>query len=207
MSHHESIAFRLTMVAQLLAMGVVRAYFGAPRAEKPAEATLARQAESRWLTVTLGVIALLHFGAILAYLADPPLLRWSAFEVAAPVRWLGILISCLGVVGEIWAAVSLGASYSPLLRVAEERTVITAGPYRWIRHPLYAFWLPAVAGWGVAAGNWFILVSGAVLILILMILRVPREEAMMLEGFGEAYSLYMTRTGRFVPRLRSVQGK
>jgi len=203
----EGIAFRLIIVVQLLAMGVVRAYFGAPRAEKPNEATPARRAESRWLTVTLGVIALLHFGAIIAYLTHPPLLQWSAFEVAVPVRWLGILISYLCVAGEIWAAVSLGASYSPALRVAEERTVVTAGPYRWIRHPLYAFWLPAMAGWGVAAGNWSILVSGTVLILILMILRVPREEAMMLEGFGEAYSLYMTRTGRFVPRLRSVQGK
>ena len=204
---HEGIAFRLIIVVQLLAMGVVRAYFGALRAAKPADAPPARRAESRWLTVTLGVIALLHFGAILAYLANPRLLRWSAFEVAVPVRWLGILISCLGVAGEIWAAVSLGASYSPLLRVAEERAVITAGPYRWIRHPLYAFWLPAMAGWGVAAGNWFILVSGAVLILILMILRAPREEAMMVEGFGEAYRLYMTRTGPFVPRLRSVPGK
>jgi protein-S-isoprenylcysteine O-methyltransferase Ste14 len=204
---HEGIAFRLIIVVQLLAMGVVRLYVGAPRAEKPAEATPTRRAESRWLTVTLGVIALLHFGTIVAYLANPPLLGWSAFEVAVPIRWLGILISCLGVAGEIWAAVSLGASYSPLLRVAEKRAVITAGPYRWIRHPLYAFWLPAMAGWGVAAGNWLILLSGAVLVLILMILRVPREEAMMLEGFGEAYRQYMTRTGRFVPRLRSVQGK
>src|SRR5215472_10273050 len=101
-------------------MGVVRAYFGGPRAEKRNEATPARRAESWWLTVTLGVIALLHFGAIIAYLTHPPLLQWSAFEVAVPVRWLGILISCLGVAGEIWAAVSLGASYSPALRVAEE---------------------------------------------------------------------------------------
>jgi protein-S-isoprenylcysteine O-methyltransferase Ste14 len=108
------------------------------------------------------------------------------------------------VAGEIWAAVSLGASYSPLLRVAEEQAVITAGPYRWIRNPQCAFWLPAMAGWGIAARNWSILISGGVLIVIVIILRVPQEEAMMLEGFGEAYSLYMTRTGRFVPRLRSV---
>ena len=108
----------------------------------------------------------------------------------------------LGAAGEIWAAVALGPSYSPVLRVAEERRVVTAGPYRWVRHPLYAFWLPTMGGWGVAAGNWFILVTGAVLILVLTIVRVPREEAMRLEGFGETYRRYMTRTGRFVPRLR-----
>jgi protein-S-isoprenylcysteine O-methyltransferase Ste14 len=118
-----------------------------------------------------------------------------------PIRWVAILIGCLGTAGEIWAAVSLGASYSPLLRVAEERVVVTAGPYRWIRHPLYAFWIPVMTGWGLAARNWFILVSGTVLILVLIVVRVPREEAMMVEGFGESYRQYMSRTGRFVPRL------
>jgi hypothetical protein len=102
---HEGIAFRLIIVVQLLAMGAVRAYFGAPRAEKPVEPPVTQRAEFRWFTVTLGGIALLHFGAIVAYLANPPLLGWSAFEVAVPIRWLGILISCLGVGGEIWAAV------------------------------------------------------------------------------------------------------
>jgi protein-S-isoprenylcysteine O-methyltransferase Ste14 len=72
---------------------------------------------------------------------------------------------------------------------------------------LYAFGLPMMVGWGVAAGNWFIIASGTVLILILMIVRVPQEETMMLEGFGELYRRYMTRTGRFVPRLWSARSK
>jgi protein-S-isoprenylcysteine O-methyltransferase Ste14 len=191
----EDIPFRLIIIGQFVAMGMVRAYFGAPRSEV-AQGTQARHVESPWLAVTLSVTALLHFGAILTYLASPPLLGWSLFEVAVPIQWIGILISCLGVAGEIWAAVALGPSYSPMLQVAGERLVVTAGPYRWIRHPLYAFWLPTMGGWGVAAGNWFILVSGTVLILVLMIIRVPREEAMMLEGFGETYRQYMTGTGR-----------
>lgn len=65
--------------------------------------------------------------------------------------------------GEIWAAVSLGASYSPLLRLSSRHTLVIAGPYRWIRHPLYAFWIPVMVGWALAAGNWLILVSGSVL--------------------------------------------
>ena len=115
-------------------MGAVRAHFGARHSEEPAQASAPRPGEPAWLTATLAAIASLHFGAILAYLAHPPLLAWSAFEVGAPARWSGI--GGLGAAGEIWAAVSLGTSYSPRLRVAEERTVVTAGPYRWIRHPL-----------------------------------------------------------------------
>jgi protein-S-isoprenylcysteine O-methyltransferase Ste14 len=160
----DEIPFRMIIAAQLMTMAWVRAHFGAPRGKESA----AHRAESAWLTATLGILALLNFGAIFAYLVNPQLLRWSGFLVAAPIRWIAILASCLGAAGEIWAAVSLGASYSPLLRVAEERVVVTAGPYRWIRHPLYAFALPLMTGWAVAAGSWFILVTATVLILVLM---------------------------------------
>jgi protein-S-isoprenylcysteine O-methyltransferase Ste14 len=132
MIDRDDIPFRIIIAAQLMAMAWVRARFGALRGEQSAT----RRAESACLTATLGMLALLNFGATFAYLVNPQLLRWSAFLVAAPIRWLAILTSCLGAAGEIWAAVSLGASYSPLLRVAEERVVVTAGPYRWIRHPL-----------------------------------------------------------------------
>jgi protein-S-isoprenylcysteine O-methyltransferase Ste14 len=111
-------------------------------------------------------------------------------------------LSCVGVAGEIWSAVALGHTYSPMLRVADEHIFVNAGPYRWIRHPLYAFWLPGTVGWGAATRNWFIIVSGTALILVLAVIRVPREEAMMLQGFGESYRRYMTNTGRFLPRLR-----
>jgi protein-S-isoprenylcysteine O-methyltransferase Ste14 len=85
------------------------------------------------------MIAVLNFGAIFAYLMNPSLVRWSAFEASEIIRWIGMALSCVGVAGEIWSAVALGASYSPMLRVADEHVFVTAGPYRWIRHPLYAF--------------------------------------------------------------------
>jgi protein-S-isoprenylcysteine O-methyltransferase Ste14 len=201
---HGALPFRLLIAAQLLTMGAVRAHFGAPRSEERAQESRPLPGEPKWLTATLASITFLHFGAILAYLAHPPLLAWSAFEVSVPARWIGIGIGGLGTAGEIWAAVSLGASYSPRLRIAEERVAVTVGPYRWIRHPLYAFWLPVMTGWGVAAGNWFVLASGTVLILVLLGLRVPREESMLLAGLGHSYRQYMSRTGRFLPRFRSA---
>ena len=196
--------FRGILAAQLLAMAGVRAFFGAPGARESLRTSPAPRAESTWLTTLLGLIALLHFGGIVAYLADPALLRSSAFEAGAAIRWLGIALSCLGVAGEIWAAVALGSSYSPTLRVSSERALVTSGPYRWIRHPLYAFWMPVMVGWGLAAGSWFVLASGTVLILVLRIVRVPREEAMMVVGFGESYRRYAARTGRFLPRFRAL---
>lgn len=188
-------------------MGGVRAYYSLSRTARHAQNGSPGRAESAWLTATLGTLAVLEFGSVVLYLASPSLMEWSAFDAAAPIRWMGALISCLGAAGEVWAAISLGRSYSPLLRISEERTVVTSGPYRWIRHPLYAFGLPMMVGWGVAGRNWLILVTGTMLVVLLMTIRAPREEAMMLDGFGESYRRYMTRTGRFVPRFRSAQWK
>jgi protein-S-isoprenylcysteine O-methyltransferase Ste14 len=132
-------------------MGLVRVYFGAPGGKDPGDTSRRGRSEPVWLTSMLAVVAVLHFGAIVSYLVNPSLLRWSAFEVSEPIRWIGVVVSGLGTAGEIWAAVSLGVSYSPTLRIAGECGVVTAGPYRWIRHPLYAFWLPVTVGWGIAA--------------------------------------------------------
>ena len=198
----DDIPFRLIIAAELVAMGGVRAYYSVSRT---AHGSPGRRAESAWFTAILAVLALLHFGAVLAYLADPSLSKGSGFEVAEPIRWTVIVVSSSGAAGVIWAAVSLGASYSPLLRVAQERVVVTAGPYRWIRHPLYAFWLPLMAGWGVTTRNWLVLATGTA-ILVLMVIRAPREEAMMLNEFGKSYRQYMLHTGCFVPRLRSAGG-
>jgi protein-S-isoprenylcysteine O-methyltransferase Ste14 len=98
----------------------------------------------------------------------------------------------------------LGRNWSPSLQLHEGHELVTGGVYRWIRHPMYASqWV-----WGVAQAlllrnrisGW----SGLVLFAPLYLSRVPREEQMMLEQFGEAYRAYMSRTGRVFPPAREL---
>jgi protein-S-isoprenylcysteine O-methyltransferase Ste14 len=93
----------------------------------------------------------------------------------------------------------LGRNFSPTLEVREEHTLVTHGVYRSVRHPMYAAqWL-----WGVSQAlllqNWVAGLSGLALSVLLYLLRIPREERMMLERFGEEYRAYMRRTGRILP--------
>jgi protein-S-isoprenylcysteine O-methyltransferase Ste14 len=95
----------------------------------------------------------------------------------------------------------LGRNWSPSLQLLEGHELVTEGVYRSIRHPMYAsMWL-----WGVAQAlllqNWVAGWASLVLFLPLYLLRVPREERMMLDEFGEEYRAYMNRTGRVVPPL------
>ncbi|MFZ0888588.1 MAG: isoprenylcysteine carboxylmethyltransferase family protein [Candidatus Binataceae bacterium] len=198
--------FRLIAAAELVAMVAVRDYYSFSRSRESIRERIRRSAEAAWLTAAMGAFAILHFGGVIVYIAMPAVLGWCTFHVAGPIRWAGIAISVAGAAGEVWAAISLGTNYSPLLRVGKSQVLVTTGPYRWIRHPLYSFGLPLMLGWGIAARNWLIIASGTVVVAVVMTIRAPREEAMMREAFGQSYSDYMSRTGRFIPRVRAGMG-
>jgi protein-S-isoprenylcysteine O-methyltransferase Ste14 len=100
----------------------------------------------------------------------------------------------------VWAQLELGRQFSPQLQLRQEHHLVTSGPYARVRHPVYT----AMFGFGLSlalvSANWFFL-GFFILSLIGLWVRVPREEKMMLEQFGEQYQEYMQRTGRFFPRM------
>jgi len=97
----------------------------------------------------------------------------------------------------------LGDNWSPTLEVRKEQRLITGGVYRRVRHPMYA----SQTLWGISQvtllQNWVAGLAGMGISLLLYLVRIPREERMMLERFGEEYRSYMRRTGRLLPQGRS----
>jgi protein-S-isoprenylcysteine O-methyltransferase Ste14 len=89
------------------------------------------------------------------------------------------------------------------LEITTQHALVTEGVYRRIRHPMYAsMWLWIVAQ-ALLLQNWIVGVAGVVGLVPLYLIRVPREEQMMLDHFGEDYQAYVARTGRIVPRVRA----
>jgi protein-S-isoprenylcysteine O-methyltransferase Ste14 len=87
------------------------------------------------------------------------------------------------------------------VEVTEKQTLVTQGIYRSIRHPIYAaMWL-----WGIAQAlllqNWIAGLATLVLFMPVYFVRVPREEQMMLDHFGQEYQTYLEHTGRIFPKL------
>jgi protein-S-isoprenylcysteine O-methyltransferase Ste14 len=124
----------------------------------------------------------------------PPEVRRSLGGVGAALMTLAIWL--------YWRShADLGRNWSPSLQLREDHELVTEGVYRYVRHPMYASeWL-----WGIAQAlllhNWVAGWAGLALFVPLYVLRVPREERMMLDRFGEEYRAYMNRTGRVVPQL------
>jgi protein-S-isoprenylcysteine O-methyltransferase Ste14 len=109
-----------------------------------------------------------------------------------------LLCSIAGYSIAIWAMIYLKRSFAVFVSV---RDVITRGPYRLVRHPIYFGYLLDITGLLLSAGSlaMFILVTGHIALLIC---RARMEEQMLAAAYP-AYRLYLARTGFLFPRLRA----
>ena len=122
----------------------------------------------------------------------PPFFRgWCGVVVMAVALWL------------FWRAhADLGQNWSVTLELRRDHQLVKHGVYRSIRHPMYAsIWLFGLAQ-GLLLRNWLAGWSAMAAFAVMYLIRVPREELMMREAFGEEYDTYMSQTGRLFPRLR-----
>ncbi len=94
----------------------------------------------------------------------------------------------------------LAGSFSPGLQIKKNHRLVTTGVYEQIRHPMYAAHLLWAAAQLLLLQNWIAGPAFLVASLPLYVVRIPREEEMMLDQFGEEYRRYAERTGRVVPR-------
>ena len=102
----------------------------------------------------------------------------------------------------IWAFRHLGRNLTDTVVTRREHTLVIDGPYRWVRHPFYGSVALFVLGTSLIAANWFLFVTGG-LVIGLLIIRTRTEEEKLLGRFGDSYRAYMERTGRFVPKIRA----
>lgn len=192
--------FRWVMLAGFIAVvGVTAPY----RVRAGTRERLDRRKEGAFMLATLRPIAAALWGSIILFMINPGWMAWSAVPLAASVRWAGAVFSLLAVALLLWTLPALGRNLTDTVVTRQEHTLVTTGPYRWIRHPFYGAMALVTAGCVLIAANWFILVTG-IAVFTLLALRSRVEEEQLAARFGEAYHAYRRRTGRFVPRLRAL---
>lgn len=154
----------------------------------------------------LGILFLGMFFLPLAYAAAPSLMKGADYRWSERAGWRAGMLGTALLAAAVWlfwrSHADLGRNWSPTLQLREEHQLVTGGVYRWIRHPMYASqWLWIIAQ-PLLLQNWVAGPAGSLLFLPLYILRVPREEQMLLDQFGDAYGAYMAQTGGVIPRPR-----
>ena len=145
----------------------------------------------------VGFFVLLAFLAL--YTLDVP---WLRLLIPLPLwlRWAGFALGIVGLAWWAWTQAALGTRWSAQLQLREEHSLVTTGPYARVRHPLYTAMFAISAAFALVTAHWGFVAFG-VLSIVMLLLRVSREERMMLDEFGPEYAAYMQRTGRFLPRV------
>jgi protein-S-isoprenylcysteine O-methyltransferase Ste14 len=157
-----------------------------------------RRQEGLPLAIALRLAGVVLWVGAILFLVWPPAIAFAQVELPDWLRWLGVVPGVAGIGLMYWTLTNLGKNLTDTVATRAEATLVTSGPYRYVRHPFYltaALLMLAVA---LLSANWLIAAAGAA-VIALLVLRTAREEQKLVEKFGDAYRQYMARTGRFLP--------
>ena len=167
--------------------------------------TIARSREPLPLIAGRLVVALPLFGGVVVYLAHPSWMAWASLDLPGWARWLGVALGIAVIPSVHWVLTNLGANVSETVLTKQEHRLVTSGPYRWVRHPLYTTGIALFTSIGLMAANWWVLGLAAIALLAVRLVVVPREEAHLEAKFGDAYAQYRGGTGALLPSFRGGQ--
>jgi protein-S-isoprenylcysteine O-methyltransferase Ste14 len=138
---------------------------------------------------------------VLAYMIRPSILGWADLPLPGWVQWTGVALGLASLALIWWVQWALDVNFAVTLHVRDEHTLITHGPYKWVRHPMYTTLYVHALSCFFLTTNW--LVGGFYLAALtwIVIVRLKNEETTMIEKFGDEYREYMSRTGRFFPKF------
>lgn len=128
-------------------------------------------------------------------------LDFANYNLPNWLGWIGAVLFAGASVGLWKTHQDLGRNWTPTLGIRDEHTLITEGIFKYIRHPMYAAHLLWAVAQPLLLHNWIAGFSFLAVTIPHYLLRIGDEEKMMLDKFGDQYSEYMKKTGRFFPKL------
>jgi protein-S-isoprenylcysteine O-methyltransferase Ste14 len=134
-------------------------------------------------------------GAIVAAQAVPA----ATIGDRAAAAWIGLVTLWGGVALRLWAFRTLGRYFTFTVQTSGDQPVITAGPYRVIRHPSYAGIILAVIGLGLFIGNWLSLIVLTLAVTAGVVYRIRVEERALLQDLADDYRHYAATHRRLMP--------
>jgi protein-S-isoprenylcysteine O-methyltransferase Ste14 len=156
--------------------------------------------EGLFVMITLRMAGLAMWLSVILWLINPAWMTWSQLDVPRSLRWVGVALGSVCLPLTYWLFSSIGSNITQTVETRANHELITVGPYRYVRHPLYSVGMTMFFSFALIAGNWFIALATA-MVFVMLLIRLPKEEAKLIERFGDDYLIYMENTGRLFPRI------
>lgn len=191
--------FRVILPVLIIAFALHRGYY-VKNYSKPEDATLKKREEGM-LSKVAGLLGIVGFVATILFVINPDWLAFASLPFPDWVRWIGVAIALAGFALLQWAQATLGKNWSDTPRMMKEQSLITSGPYHFIRHPIYTAFLLILGSTFFISANWLIGLTWIGMTALEVASRIGFEESLMLEYFGDQYRIYMKQTGRLLPKI------
>jgi protein-S-isoprenylcysteine O-methyltransferase Ste14 len=124
---------------------------------------------------------------------------FATYPFFSPFAVIGTAIFLAALYVFFLAHHDLGRGFSSSLEIRRDHQLVTVGIYRYIRHPMYLGFLLWAIAQALLLPNWIVAAAGFMGWLTLLLVRIPREERLMVQEFGDQYRAYMACTKRLIP--------
>jgi protein-S-isoprenylcysteine O-methyltransferase Ste14 len=166
------------------------------------------QHERRMRIVALALFAPFWFGGIILYAILPSWIMFLSIPLPDWFRLIMVCVTVLSIPFTLWGYRTLGKNWVHALEPSKflqrkRETLVTSGPYRYVRNPIYLGAFTFIIAMALVAANWLLLLS-ALAVLTLFYMQIGKEEAMLIARFGSEYCEYMKQTPRFIPNLELI---
>ena len=173
---------------------------------QPVERASRHEGRLRIADVALLSFAPFWFGGIILYAILPSWITFLSIPLPDWFRLIMVVADILSITFAVWGYRTLGKNWSHALepskfRQKAEDALVTTGPYRYVRNPIYLGSFSLMVAQALVAANWLVLLPALPIIMVIY-MQISGEEAMLIERFGDEYREYMKRTPRLIPRLR-----
>lgn len=123
----------------------------------------------------------------------------ARFPVTPPVFGVALALMWAGIALRQWCFITLGRYFTFTVKTSPDQRVVTAGPYRVLRHPSYSAILLILTGLGITYGNWLSLAAIVTISAAGLIYRIHVEEAALSQALGAEYTDFVRTRKRLIP--------
>ena len=165
------------------------------------QANPARGAETKRASIsTLGIVLqMIGYALVWMLQRHPPAAGAPLSAAEITLDLLAPVISIFSAWMGLSAVRTLGRQWSYAARLVHDHKLVTAGPYRMVRHPIYTAMFGKLLATNFAFGHWIGLPVAGTVFVIGTLIRIRAEERLLREAFGVEFEEYARRVPSFIP--------
>lgn len=130
-------------------------------------------------------------------------LSWGAQIIAPmgltpPWPWIGAAVIAAAILFAVWAVAAFQRAQTPVMPRRAPTRLVSTGPYRWSRNPIYVADVAILLGWGAVLGSIWPILAAPLFVRVLRRRFIDGEEAALRRAHPEAWRRWSAQTRRWL---------